>query len=86
LDQQLKGGDIISIIPHIGGGDGGLALTSAPTPFLSMILNSLFPVFVIIVLGHILKRYGLTNDSFLSNSDRLIYFIFSPHTVAGFNI
>ncbi len=43
-----------------------------------MILNSLFPVFAIIVLGHILKRFGLTNDLFLSNSDRLIYFIFFP--------
>ena len=41
-----------------------------------MILNSLFPVFAIIILGHILKRFGLTNDKFLSNSDRLIYFIF----------
>ena len=43
-----------------------------------MILNSLFPVFAIIVLGHILKRFGLTTDQFLSNSDRLIYFIFFP--------
>ena len=43
-----------------------------------MILNSLFPVFATIVLGHILKRFGLTNDSFLSRSDRLIYFIFFP--------
>ena len=43
-----------------------------------MILNSLFPVFAIIVLGHIFKRFGLTNDVFLSNSDRLIYFIFFP--------
>jgi len=43
-----------------------------------MILNSLFPVFAIIVLGHILKRFGLTTDLFLSNSDRLIYFIFFP--------
>ena len=43
-----------------------------------MILNSLFPVFAIIVLGHILKRFGMTNDLFLSYSDRLIYFIFFP--------
>ena len=43
-----------------------------------MILNSLFPVFAIIVLGHILKSFGLTNDLFLSHSDRLIYFIFFP--------
>ena len=43
-----------------------------------MILNSLFPVFAIIVLGHILKRFGLTSDLFLSKSDQLIYFIFFP--------
>ena len=43
-----------------------------------MILNSLFPVFAIIVLGHILKRVGMTNDLFLNKSDRLIYFILFP--------
>jgi predicted permease len=43
-----------------------------------MILNSLFPVFAIIVLGHILKRFGMTNDRFLSKSDRLIYFVLFP--------
>ena len=43
-----------------------------------MILNALFPVFAIIVLGHILKRFGMTSDAFLSKSDRLIYFIFFP--------
>jgi predicted permease len=43
-----------------------------------MILNALFPVFAIIVLGHILKRFGLTSDAFLNKSDRLIYFIFFP--------
>ena len=43
-----------------------------------MILDSLFPVFTIIVLGHILKRFGMTNDLFLSKSDRLIYFILFP--------
>ena len=43
-----------------------------------MILNSLFPVFAIIVLGHILKRFGMTNDLFLSKSDRLIYFVLFP--------
>ena len=43
-----------------------------------MILNSLFPVFAIIVLGHVLKRVGMTNDLFLNKSDRLIYFILFP--------
>jgi len=43
-----------------------------------MILNSLFPVFALIVLGHLLKRFGMTNDTFLSTSDRMIYFILFP--------
>ncbi len=43
-----------------------------------MILNNLFPIFANIVLGHILKRFGMTNDLFLSKSDRLIYFILFP--------
>jgi len=43
-----------------------------------IILNSLFPVFALILLGNGLKHYGLTNDAFLKTSDRLIYFIFFP--------
>ena len=43
-----------------------------------MVLNSLFPVFVLIVLGRALKHYGLTDEAFLSRSDRLVYFIFFP--------
>ncbi len=43
-----------------------------------IILNSLFPVFALILLGSSLKHYGLTNDAFLKTSDRLIYFIFFP--------
>jgi len=43
-----------------------------------MLLNSLFPVFAIIVLGHMLKRFGMTNDLFLSKSDQLIYFVLFP--------
>ena len=43
-----------------------------------MVLNSLFPVFTLIVIGHLLKRYGLTHDRFLQTSDRLVYFIFFP--------
>ncbi len=43
-----------------------------------MILANLFPVFTLIVLGALLKRRGLTNDTFLATSDRLVYFIFFP--------
>ena len=43
-----------------------------------MVFNSLFPVFVLILSGSLLKRFGLTNDIFLQTSDRLIYYIFFP--------
>ena len=43
-----------------------------------MILNNLFPVFALLVLGSLLKHYSLTTDAFLKTSDRLIYFIFFP--------
>jgi predicted permease len=43
-----------------------------------MVLDSLFPVFALIVLGALLKRYKLTNEVFLNTSDRLVYFILFP--------
>lgn len=43
-----------------------------------IVLNSLFPIFVLLLLGQILKTRGLTNDAFLKTSDRLIYFFFFP--------
>lgn len=43
-----------------------------------MVLDSLFPVFALIVLGVVLKRLSLTTDTFLKTSDRLIYYIFFP--------
>lgn len=43
-----------------------------------MIINNLFPVLALIVLGYLLKNRGLTSDSFLKVSDRLVYFIFFP--------
>ena len=43
-----------------------------------MILNSIFPVFALIVLGYLLKKFDLTNDEYLKTSDRLVYFIFFP--------
>ncbi len=45
---------------------------------MSLIINSIFPVFLLIALGSFLKRFQLTNDNFLSTSDKLIYFIFFP--------
>jgi hypothetical protein len=42
------------------------------------ILNSLFPVFGLLILGVMLKRWKLTNDIFLKTSDKLVYFIFFP--------
>jgi predicted permease len=43
-----------------------------------IVLDSLFPVFALIVLGGLLKRFHLTADAFLKTSDRLIYYIFFP--------
>ena len=44
----------------------------------SMVFSSLFPVFALLLMGHLLKRFKLTNEAFLNTSDRLIYFIFFP--------
>lgn len=43
-----------------------------------MILESLFPVFILMLIGNGLKHYGLTNDTFLKQADRLVYFVFFP--------
>jgi predicted permease len=43
-----------------------------------MIINNLFPVLALVVLGYFLKRFGFTSDRFLKMSDRLVYFIFFP--------
>jgi len=43
-----------------------------------IILNSLFPVFAVLILGYVLKRYRLTDEKFLKISDNLVYFIFFP--------
>lgn len=43
-----------------------------------IILNTIFPLFVLLFLGSILKRLKITNDIFLKTSDKLIYFIFFP--------
>lgn len=43
-----------------------------------MVLDSLLPVFALILLGFLLKRRRITNDAFLATSDRLVYYIFFP--------
>ncbi len=43
-----------------------------------MILNNVFPVFALIAAGVLLRRYGLTNLTFLKTGDRLVYFAFFP--------
>ncbi len=43
-----------------------------------IVLQSLFPVFSMLLLGAVLKRFGLTNTVFLKTADRLVYFIFFP--------
>lgn len=43
-----------------------------------MVLNNLFPVFALLLFGHLLKRFGFTHDAFLKTADKLIYYIFFP--------
>ncbi|MBU0944706.1 MAG: AEC family transporter [Proteobacteria bacterium] len=43
-----------------------------------IVLNSLFPIFVLVVLGSVLKRFDLTSDAYLKTSDKLVYYIFFP--------
>ena len=43
-----------------------------------IVLNALFPIFTLLALGIGLKKLGLTNDSFLQRSDKLVYYIFFP--------
>lgn len=43
-----------------------------------MMISSLVPVFGLILLGNLLRRFHLTNKTFLEASDRLVYYIFFP--------
>ena len=43
-----------------------------------MVVNNLFPVFALLLFGHLLKRIGITQDAFLKTADKLIYFVFFP--------
>ena len=44
----------------------------------TMVLNSLFPVFAIILMGRILQGTNFIKKEFLTTSDRLVYYIFFP--------
>ncbi|MCA1792603.1 MAG: AEC family transporter [Desulfotignum sp.] len=43
-----------------------------------LVPNTIFPIFALLLLGRLLKTYGLTDDRFLAMSDRLVYYIFFP--------
>ena len=43
-----------------------------------IVLNALFPIFGLLILGSLLKSLKLTTDSYLKVSDKLVYFIFFP--------
>lgn len=43
-----------------------------------IVLNSLFPIFTLLILGRALKQFGLTSDDFLKTADKLIYYFFFP--------
>lgn len=45
---------------------------------MTLILNTLFPVFALIALGSLLRRVNTTTEAFLDVSDRLVYFVFFP--------
>ncbi len=43
-----------------------------------IVLDSLFPIFTLLLLGWFLKRQKITDTLFLNTADRLIYYIFFP--------
>lgn len=43
-----------------------------------IVLNSLFPIFVLISLGSLLRKAGLTEETYLKTSDKLVYYVFFP--------
>lgn len=43
-----------------------------------LILNSVVPIFAVIALGHVLRRFQFIDDTFIKVSDKLIYYIFFP--------
>lgn len=45
---------------------------------MSTIINSIFPVFIVIAMGSLLRRLNFVEQPFFKVSDRLVYFIFFP--------
>lgn len=45
---------------------------------MSLVLNSILPVFAVIALGGFLKRSAMIDENFVRVSDRLVYYIFLP--------
>lgn len=43
-----------------------------------LVLNAIFPIFILLLLGKILRLLSITNDNFLKTADKLVYFIFFP--------
>ncbi|WP_041279174.1 AEC family transporter [Desulfobacula toluolica] len=43
-----------------------------------IVLNAIFPIFILLLLGSLLKHFGITNKIFLKTADKLVYFIFFP--------
>lgn len=43
-----------------------------------MVMDSLFPVFALLVMGMAFRHWRLTSGEFLRTADRLVYFIFFP--------
>ncbi len=43
-----------------------------------LVINTLFPLFFLLLLGWGLKRSGMTDQRFLAMSDRLVYYVFFP--------
>lgn len=43
-----------------------------------LVLNTLFPLFFLLLLGWGLKRFGMIDARFLAMSDRLVYYVFFP--------
>lgn len=45
---------------------------------MSIIFDSIFPVFMLVALGNLLRRFEFVEQTFFQVSDRLVYFVFFP--------
>ena len=73
-------------MPAVRGGDKPSDILTFPdrenysngSAIMDLIFEKLFPVFAVIALGWLLRRWGVVEESFFRQSDRLVYFIFLP--------